>query len=323
MVHRLVLVLVCCFLPGCVVAKSIAVWSGRPSGDSRDELGVRPEFNLNDPAERQRALESIDHELMREEIVKTPRDSRVCVVIDFDQQFQGTIVSASPERVELMNCIFREIVPGPDGQQQCKTSHLPYMSVEIEKMTRFQAVTPPPANFDSRETNSDNSDSVIDSIVLLDGCSQRLGQQPSRGLADKKSQSSEGVWEEAADLPPGSQICVVDASGHRFDGTVLGADPEGVELMNCIWREVVPGQGGQKQIKTSHVAFQSFKASSIASLAIISPAPDDFVPPEVGVDCEQYIVAEFIAKSGCRHRWAKPSDRLTRTRIPSRELSSK
>jgi hypothetical protein len=306
-----------------VVGKSIAVWSGRSSSDSRDELGVRPEFNLNDPAERQRALESIDHELMREEIVKTPRDSRVCVVIDFDQQFQGTIVSASPERVELMNCIFSEVVPGPDGQQQCKTSHVPYVSVEIEKMTRFLAVTPPPANFDSRETNSDSSDSVIDSIVLLSGHSQRLGQQPSRGLADKESKSPEGMRAETENLPQGSQICIVDVSGHRFDGTVLSAGPEGVELMNCIWREVIPGQGGQKQIKTSHVAFQSFKASSIASCAIISPAPDDFVPPELGVDCEQYIVAEFIAKSGCRHRWAKPSDRATRTKTQSRELSFK
>ena len=77
-----------------------------------------------------------------------------------------------------MNCICKEVVPGPDGQKQCKTSHIPYMSMNIATMTRFYSVSLPPARSAPKDANSDSGDAIIDSIVLRSGHSQRLGQQP-------------------------------------------------------------------------------------------------------------------------------------------------
>ena len=93
-------------------------------------------------------------------------------------------------------------------------------------------------------------------------------------------------------------------------GTVLRAEPEGVELMNCICKEVVPGPFGQSQCKTSHVPFQSFKTSTMTHFTIISPPPPDLALPDIDLDMDtsEISVAEIVYKDGRRQRWGMPPE---------------
>ena len=186
-----ILLLVCCFLPGCMAANPTAVSSGSVASDSSDEQELTRDFNLNDPAERQKTLARIDHELMRQIIADTPRGSQVSIVVDFDRQYTGTFLNGGAEGVELMNCIGREAVPGPDGQKQCKTSHVPFQSFKTSSMTRFMVISPPPPDFAAPDISKDTSGVSVAEIVYRDGRRQRLGKPPKPGRSDQGTDSPE------------------------------------------------------------------------------------------------------------------------------------
>ena len=312
---RLTLLFVSCCLPGCTAIDSIAVWpNGRFVKVNNEQLARG--FNLTDDAEieeaisqsNKEAIQQFQIELVREDILKTRRGSIVYVKIGLGlcDDFKGTILSASPGRVELTNCVSREIINGPDGQRQCKTSHVPYKSLKTTDITRFYAVSPPTET--SLRFDYETSDACVVEVVYKNGRRQHLGKPSERDILEQGTDTAERVQKQIAETPIGSQVGVVDEFKHRINAILLSAGPEGVELMNCIVRETVPGSQGQPLYKTSSIGFQSLKTSSIRSFGIISPPPADFFVPERGVDCDAYIIEGFVDASGCWYRWGMPID---------------
>jgi hypothetical protein len=118
----------------------------------------------------------------------------------------------------------------------------------------------------------------------------------------------EFIQQQIASVPRGSQIGLHDDSGRRYVGTVLASGPDLLELMNCVSQEVVPGPNGQRQSKTSHVPFQSFRTSSVTHFVAISPPPPHFPASNEDIDRTEYGVAEIVTKSGHHHRWGKPPE---------------
>jgi hypothetical protein len=149
------------------------------------------DFDLNDPAERQRLLANIDHKVMGYAITNTPRGSQVSLVVDFDHQFRGTVLRADPNGVELMNCIGKEVVPGPNGRRQLKTSHVPFQSFKTSSMTHFTVISPPPPDFAPPDIDQDTSAVSIAEIVYKSGRRQRCGPPPERGESDQAADSVE------------------------------------------------------------------------------------------------------------------------------------
>src|SRR6185503_13316794 len=96
--------------------------------------------------------------------------------------------------------------------------------------------------------------------------------------------------------PQGSQVSLVDESGRRYMGTLMSADAEGINLMNSICREVVPGPHGQKQCRTSHVPIQSLETSSMTHVLLISSPPAGAASPDLAYDSGDVTVEALIYK---------------------------
>ncbi len=120
--------------------------------------------------------------------------------------------------------------------------------------------------------------------------------------------------------PRGSQVSLVDEAGRRYIGTLLSADAKGIELMNSICRETVPGPNSQLQCKTSHVPFQSLETSSMTHFILISPPPDD-ASQDLAYDSGDVTVEAIVYKSGRRQRWGRPREygQTAPTTVPAEE----
>lgn len=178
--YRIALV-VCCFLPGCTHANSVAVapkGAAAESTDARQSVGDF-DFDLDGsitvPAEVQDTLARLDREFLKEQIVNTPRGSQVSLVDKSGHRYLGTLLSADAKGVELMNSVCRETVPGPNGQMQCKTSHVPIQSLETSSLTHFILISPP-ADDASQDLAYDSGDVTVDAIVYKSGRRQRWGR---------------------------------------------------------------------------------------------------------------------------------------------------
>jgi len=124
--------------------------------------------------------EDLIRELIAEEVAKASCGSQVHLAVDSDRRFIGTVLSAGPDGVELMNCICRETVPGPHGQRQCKTSHVPFQSFETSTLTHFRVLSPPSRGFAVPDNEMDTSGVSVAEIVYRDGHRQRWGQPPGQ-----------------------------------------------------------------------------------------------------------------------------------------------
>jgi hypothetical protein len=284
---RPVLLLACCSLTGCVTLYPLA--GGRNGGIDDREL--------------QQTIAALDHKFLQQQIAKTPLGTEVHIVVDVAHRYSGTLLSADGDRVELMNCICKEIVPSARGTGQMKTSHVPFQTLPIADMTHFNILSPPPHRFASRQVREDHSNFTVDALVFMSGRSLRWTELPE---PDDSSPNAD-LATRLAGLSPGTQVSLVDESDHRYLGIVLSATTDDVELMDCIDQETVPGPNGPTQVKTNHVPFRTFPASSIVSCETVSPTPRDFDAPEIGVNCEEYIVEEFVFRNGRRQRWGKPT----------------
>ncbi len=189
---NLISILVCGFLSGCMAALPITVSSDRPTRDLSDKQRstLDFDFNLNDPAERQKALAKINHEIMGQSIAETPPGSQVSVVVDFDHRYTGTLLKGETNSIELMNCIGKEAVSGPNGQLQCKTSHVPFQSFKTSSMTSFSVIAPPRPDFALPDINQDSRAVTVADIVYKDGRHQRWGQPPEMGNSDHATGSA-------------------------------------------------------------------------------------------------------------------------------------
>ena len=214
MFRKLSLLLVLCGgLVGCQSALSFARWPGHPErheSDKRpllndlsmDDLheieeelfldaaegvnGVDFDFNVDDTidpsGQRQRWVKLAGHDdpFLQEQIVATARGSQVGVHDESGGRYSGTVLRVGPDRIEMMNCISQEVIPGPDGQKQCKTSHIPFLTVQTSAVTHFVTVSPPPPGFPATDDEIDGTEYSVAEIVNRSGTRQRWGKAPER-----------------------------------------------------------------------------------------------------------------------------------------------
>ena len=92
----------------------------------------------------------------------------------------------------MMNCLSQEVIPGPDGQQQCKKSHIPFLTIETSVVTHFVTIAPPPPNFPETDEEIDPADYTVAEIVNRSGQRLSWGKAPEAadvGVASVKSVS--------------------------------------------------------------------------------------------------------------------------------------
>lgn len=120
----------------------------------------------------------LDNEFLLEQMINTPRGSQVGIHDKSGGRYTGTILRSSPDSIEMMNCLSQEAIPGPDGQQQCKTSHIPFQKIQTSDVTHFIAISPPPAGFPASDDEIDGTEYSVGEIVNRSGQRQRWGKSP-------------------------------------------------------------------------------------------------------------------------------------------------
>lgn len=107
----------------------------------------------------------------KETLSKTPCGSRIKVyVVPRGQRgFTGTLVRKTADEIELMNCLWRDIVPSPDGDRQMRTSHVPLRVIRLSEMVRVAVLDPPPPGYTAPDLEEDASDIMIEKIVYRSG----------------------------------------------------------------------------------------------------------------------------------------------------------
>lgn len=124
-------------------------------------------------------------------LLRAPRGSKVVVSInDARNHISGTLLRADDETVELMNCLSKEIVPGgPQGMMQCKTSHVPFQTLEMSSLLQLRYIAPPPPDFDAEAFTEEPGEHCVDAIVYKSGRRERFSsvpqsREPAAGTAD-------------------------------------------------------------------------------------------------------------------------------------------
>lgn len=107
------------------------------------------------------------------------------------------------------------------------------------------------------------------------------------------------VLDVLAQTPRGAFVGLRDAAGRSYRGTLLCADAETVELMNCIEREAVDGPRG-KQCKTSHEPYRSFSTASLHNVFLLAPPDADDVPRDQAEDPGDVALDALVFLSGRR-----------------------
>ena len=133
MLRQLSLFLVVCGgLAGCQAAPSFAKRSASEESIPTEKVGVDFDFNVNStidpkpstdalrstfamPEEIRREIDGMERQRFREEIIATARGSQVGVYDESGGRYCGTVLRAGPDRIEMMNCLSQEAIPGPDG----------------------------------------------------------------------------------------------------------------------------------------------------------------------------------------------------------------
>lgn len=182
--------LLSCHLLGCLSVNSEAIRTtpGRAAiGRKSDRTH---EFDLSSPVEAQAEVAAHNPENTQQLLLQTPLGAQVHLVDALDRRYMGTLLSASPDALQLKNCICREVVAAPDGQQQCKTSHVPFQTLKTESLTHVTVVSPPSPNFDPADADN-TSDVTLDTLVFKSGRRQRWGQPADPGLINRAIEASE------------------------------------------------------------------------------------------------------------------------------------
>jgi hypothetical protein len=212
MLRRLNLLFVLCScLAGCQSAPSLAMWSGHAerhenekhlsmndlhrideglsldtvgrqiepnyaTGTSRSSLVMSGSFEMSDRGMKE--IASQEREFLREQISGTARGSQVGIYDESGGRYSGTVLYAGPDRMEMINGVSQEAIPGPDGLAQCKTSHIPFLTVETSAVTHFVTIAPPPPDFPATDAEIDGEEYSVAEIVNKSGARQRWGKAP-------------------------------------------------------------------------------------------------------------------------------------------------
>ena len=170
--------------------------------EQTNPIGVDFDFNVNDtngskpkmdtlrssfdmPDEIRREIDCMERQFLREQFVATARGSQIGVFDESGGRYCGTVLHAGPDRLELMNCLSQEAIPGPDGQLQCKKSHIPFLTIETSAVIHFVTIAPPPPNFPKTDEEIDPSDYSVAEIVNRSGQRHRWGRVPVPANADE------------------------------------------------------------------------------------------------------------------------------------------
>ena len=217
MFRQLSLLLVFCgCLVGCQSAPSFAKWPGHPERHESEKRRSMDDLSMDDlrEIEEELFLKTVDRKIeqnhaagspgsslvmsgsfdisdkdmedlaaekrkwLREEIAGSPRGSQVGIHDESGGRCCGTVLQAGPDRIEMMNCISQEVIPGPDGQKQCKTSHIPFLTVETAAVIHFVTISPPPPGFPATDEEIDGTEYSVAEIVNRSGQRQRWGRAP-------------------------------------------------------------------------------------------------------------------------------------------------
>jgi hypothetical protein len=279
-------------LTGCVGVNPVGMaFTGSTGGYSKSD------FDAMFPAKDQSGLASHRPDFTRELAVRTKPGSKVTIFDDSRRSFTGTLVRADANQVELLDCLSREVVPGPGDTQQQQTSYVRFRSLAMRSLTHLTILSSPAKAFISPNP-SDGRDVSIAAVVLMDGRIQPCGTSPEQTVAD-----------DLAGTPLGSQVLLVDNAGRQSEGILLNAGPDRLELMTCIEFETVPGPGGVEQCQTNLVPFRTVERSRLTSFTIVAPPSPEFAVPEIGQNCAAYCFEEFVSADGSRYRWEKPLER--------------
>ena len=206
------LLLLCGGLVGCQSAPSFAKWPGHPERHESEKrlsmddlheieevLGLNPAGRESEPKqtadtlrstfvmpeEIRQEIDSMERKFLREQIVVTARGSQVGVHDESGGRYTGTVLRAGPDRMEMMNCISQEVIPGPAGQKQCKTSHIPFLTIETSAVTHFVTIAPPPPGFPATDDEIDGTEYSVAEIVNRSGHRQRWGKPPGKGESNR------------------------------------------------------------------------------------------------------------------------------------------
>lgn len=267
-----------------------------------DERGFAREFPLDNPAELQPTLTSLDRKTMESEIARTSRGSLVQVTDRADRRFMGTLLSSERQGVVLLNCIGKDVIAAPDGRKQVRTSHRPFQSIESESITAFRVMAPPAQNWRADDPRGSTAEAVV---LKSDRCLSCLPPAAQEAARRGNSSIREDTRQNPAEIPVGSRVSVVLQDGQQFQATLLSRNSDSVELMNCIVRETILDPWGHDQTQVSHIPFLSHPISSLVALDSLGSPPIDVPESELGEDCKEYIVAGFGYENGHYQAWGQ------------------
>jgi hypothetical protein len=169
-------------LSGCMAAGRMDVAVDDLDLDIAEEYVAREYvFDTNLPPEE--ILSGANAGSTRELLLKAPPGSQVIVYDDSNRSYMGTLLRADAETLELKSCVCKEVIPGPDGQQQCKTSFIPFQSLSMPSLTNFRLISWP----QSSVASDDSGDLTVDAIVFKSGRRQTWGKPPE--VAASKEQT--------------------------------------------------------------------------------------------------------------------------------------
>lgn len=155
------LILLCC---GCVTSTL----------DRRLPPGQAFDFDL-DGQEVSKEIADLDRPLLQQMARETKPGSHVRVIDESGVAYMGTLLQSNAHTIRLMNCICREVVAAPNGEQQCKTSHLPYLDFSPTTINGFTVLAPPTADFRPHDAEQDHSQVTVAEFIFRNGDRLPLG----------------------------------------------------------------------------------------------------------------------------------------------------
>ena len=241
---------------------------------------------------------SIDREVLQLEIDRTPVGSYVSVTA-LNQPFQGTLLRKESGKLVLVNSMSTEVLALRDGQKYARKNHTPFQIVETSQISHYSIVAPPSVKFAPKELRYQSDDLTVDGFEFGSGRIQRWFDPPIDSAMSRQKCSPAELERKLAEIPPGSQVALLDESGQKYNAILSGMGQDGLMLTNCMTQEFVPGPDGNSQYRTRCVPWQTIPIQQISSCFVVSPPPSDLAREDDDNHCD-LCVTDIIYKSGRR-----------------------
>ena len=241
---------------------------------------------------------SIGREVLQLEIDRTPVGSYVSVTA-LDQPFQGTLLRKESGKLVLVNSMSQEVLVDHDGQKYARKNHTPFQIVETSQISHYSIVAPPSDKFAPKGMKYLADDLTVDGFEFGSGRIQRWFEPPMNSPLSRQKCSPAELERKLAEIPLGSQVALLDESGHAYNAILLSLGQDGLKLSNCMTQEFVPGPDGSSQLRTRCVPWQTIPVQQISSCSIVSPPPSDLAPADDDDHCDLCVI-DIIYKSGRR-----------------------